>query len=142
MGVQAVNTSQLDPVPADIRIPFAHGFPTALVRRAVDAALQAWSLSHRADDVLLVTTELVQNVTRHTASGGELRLTLRPDGILIEVADTSPEPPVLVDSDPRVIGGRGLLILGALTSRWGCRAVSRGRHRKIVWAELALGPAA
>jgi anti-sigma regulatory factor (Ser/Thr protein kinase) len=137
MGGQAVDAAQFDPVPDDIRIPFPHGFPTALARRAVDAALQAWSVSHRADDILLVTTELVQNVTRHTASGGELHLALRPDGILIEVADTSPEPPVLLDSDPRVIGGRGLHILAALTSRWGCRVVSRGRHRKIVWAELA-----
>jgi hypothetical protein len=148
VGGSVVNASEFDrgsvmpvPVPHDIRLPFPHGFPTALARRAAAGALQAWRLSHRADDVLLVTTELVQNVTRHTTSGGELLVALRADGILIEVADTSPQPPVLRIRDPRGVGGRGLLILAAVTRRWGCRPVSwSGHHGKIVWAEIALNP--
>jgi hypothetical protein len=147
MGVQVVNASDFDgggvqPFPDDIHLPFPHGFPTALARRAAAGALQAWNLSHRADDILIVTTELVQNVTRHTTSGGELFLALRPDDILIEVADTSPKPPVLRPRDPRRIGGRGLLILASVARRWGCRPVSWAGHRgKIVWAEVALNPA-
>jgi hypothetical protein len=127
--------------PDYIRLEFPHGFPAAPARRAAAAALRAWNMSHRADDVLLVTTELVQNVSLHTTGGGELHVALRPNGILIEVADTSPQPPVLRAHDPRGLGGRGLLILAAVARRWGCRPVSWAGHRgKVVWAEIAFTP--
>lgn len=67
----------------DIRLPLDHGMPTSRARRLAERALRGWNLSDRADDVLLVTTELVQNVTKHTDDGGELRLRLDGDAILV-----------------------------------------------------------
>lgn len=121
----------------DIRLPFTHDTPTSTARRACQRALNDWELSERADDVLLVTSELVQNVAQHTDDGGELRLALHDDTILIEVTDTNPQPPRLQHLDLCKPGGRGLLLIAATACRWGTRpAAWAGRTGKVVWAEL------
>jgi hypothetical protein len=125
--------------PREVRLQIPHGFPAALARRAARAALRAWNLADRVDDVLLVTSELVQNVTQHTTDGGELRLTLLGDGIRVEVIDTNPEVPVLRGHDPRSLGGRGLRIVAAVARSWGFRPLTwAGRDGKVVWVELSL----
>lgn len=126
------------------RLQITHGTPAALARRTVRRVLDAWNLRSRdqVDDVLLVTTELVQNVVQHTSDGGELRLTLRRSSILIEVRDTSPELPEAGPQQTHSPRGRGLLLVGAIARRWGARpAAWAGRAGKVVWAELALVPA-
>jgi hypothetical protein len=120
-------------------VDLAHGVPAARVRLAVHRVLQAWELSHHADDVLLVTTELVQNVNQHTTGGCELRLAVLPDAILVEVADADPRPPVMRAHDPRSLGGRGLIIVARIARRWGWRPISWAGHPgKVIWVELAL----
>jgi anti-sigma regulatory factor (Ser/Thr protein kinase) len=122
----------------DIRLGLDHGTPAAKARRTAERALKDWNLSDRADDVLLVTTELVQNVTKHTDDGGELRMALRDDAILIEVTDTNPLPPHVQPVQPHRLGGRGLLLIASVARRWGTRpAIWAGRTGKIVWAEVA-----
>jgi anti-sigma regulatory factor (Ser/Thr protein kinase) len=122
----------------EIRLPLDHGTPASAARRTADQALQAWNLSHRRDDVLLVTTELVQNVTQHTDDGGELCLSLRPDSILIEVADTSADLPQEQAEDVRSLGGRGIRLIAAVACRWGARPTAWAGHKgKTVWAELS-----
>jgi anti-sigma regulatory factor (Ser/Thr protein kinase) len=122
----------------DIRLPLDHGTPASRARRLAERALRGWNLSDRTDDVLLVTTELVQNVTQHTDDGGELRLALSGDAILIEVTDTSPDRPSVQQSAPDRAGGRGMLLITAVARRWGSRpAAWAGRAGKTVWAELA-----
>lgn len=126
------------------RLQIAHGTPAALARRTVRRVLAAWNLRSRdqIDDVLMVTTELVQNVVQHTDDGGELRLTLRSDAILIEVRDTCPHLPAAGPPQTHTARGRGLLLVGAIARRWGARpAAWAGRAGKVVWAELALVPA-
>jgi anti-sigma regulatory factor (Ser/Thr protein kinase) len=124
-----------------VRVRFDHDVSAAVVRQAARDALDAWHAPQIVDDTLVVVTELVANVSRHTADGGELTLTLQPDAILVEVADTSPETPQLRPRDIHRAGGRGLLLVAAVTRRWGSRAVSlAGRAGKVVWAELALRP--
>jgi hypothetical protein len=118
------------------RMRFPHGFPAAPVRRAAAEMLRLWGLTHRHEVVLLVTTELVQNVTQHTTGGGELLVALQPDGILIELADSSPERPVLGRPEAHRVGGRGMLIIASVARRWGCRPA--GRAGKVVWVELAM----
>ena len=49
---------------------------------------------------LVVVTELVGNVARHTDDGGELTLTLQGDSILVEVADSSPRRRRCVPATP------------------------------------------
>jgi anti-sigma regulatory factor (Ser/Thr protein kinase) len=120
------------------RLEIAHGVPAADARRAAAGVLQAWGLSRHADDAALVITEMVQNVTVHTASACELRLTAHGDVILIEVTDNSPRPPVQRARDLRSPGGRGLHIIAAVARRWGHRPTAHtDRPGKVVWAELA-----
>ena len=121
----------------DIRVPLEHGTATSLARRLAERALRRWGLTDQADDVLLVTTELVQNVTEHTDDGGELRMAVSDDAILIEVTDTNPAPPRVRQLDPRRTGGRGMLLIASVARRWGTHpAIWAGHHGKIVWAEI------
>ncbi|MET0425142.1 MAG: alpha/beta fold hydrolase [Actinoplanes sp.] len=115
-----------------------HATPAAEARRLAEQALNDWHLTDRSDDVLLVTTELVQNVTQHTEDGGELRLRLQDDAVIVEVTDTDPRPPRLKPIAPLVPGGRGLRLVAAAARTWGSRpAAWAGRTGKIVWVEIA-----
>ncbi|WP_250036579.1 ATP-binding protein [Paractinoplanes maris] len=126
-------------VAREFRVEFVHGGKAAPIRRSVERVLREWGLSQRSEDVLLVTTELVQNVTRHTADGGELRVVLRDEILRVEVADTDPRPPMLQRPDLRGPGGRGLLIVAAVAHRWGYRpAPGAQRPGKVTWAEFQL----
>lgn len=53
-------------------------------------------------------------------------------GLLIEVGDHSTSEPRLAHSDGDDIGGRGLILVDALSSRWGCYFDSYAH--KVVWA--------
>jgi len=103
--------------------------------------LGAWGVGQHADDVTLVATELLQNAVEHTMAGCALRLRLRPDAIVVEVADTDPAPPVPRGHDPYRLDGRGLVIVAAIARHWGWRSGSfDGRSGKVVWAMLLLVP--
>jgi anti-sigma regulatory factor (Ser/Thr protein kinase) len=122
----------------DIQLTLAHDIPAARVRRECRRGLNEWDLGERADDVLLVTTELVNNVRQHTDDGGQLRLSLHNDAILIEVTDTNPRTPQPQPADAGKPGGRGLLLIAAVARRWGSRPARWAGHTgKTVWAELA-----
>lgn len=122
----------------DFQLTLARDTLASTARRVCRHALDDWGLAERADDVLLVATELVCNVARHTDDGGHLRLSLHNDAILIEVTDTNPRPPRPQAVDPARLGGRGLLLVTAVAHRWGTRpATWAGRRGKTVWAELA-----
>lgn len=124
-----------------VRFPFDHGAPAASARQAARGAFEAWKAAHLLDDALVVVTELVANVTRHTSNGGELILTLYEDVVLIEVVDASPDLPTLRSPDLRRPDGRGLLIVAAMARTWGSRSTSWSGHAgKVVWAEFARGP--
>jgi hypothetical protein len=125
-----------------VRLRFDHDVSAAALRQSARDALEAWRAPQVLDVTLIVVTELVGNVARHTDDGGELTLTLQRDSILVEVADSSPETPTMRPRDTRRVGGRGLQLVAAMTRRWGARASSwAGRAGKVVWAELALHPA-
>jgi hypothetical protein len=115
------------------RLSFEHVVDSATMRQSVRRLLTAWGMSALAEDALLVITELVQNVEQHTAHGGELVVSRRGDAALIEVFDGDPALPTVRRPDPRRLGGRGLLIVSAMSSTWGARHLDRG---KVVWAEL------
>jgi anti-sigma regulatory factor (Ser/Thr protein kinase) len=86
-----------------------------------------------ADDVLVVTSELVTNVILHTLDGGVLRLwDPRPDvPFRLEVHDTDGGTPAIVADRP--VGGYGLRIVDALADTWGVGLLPTG---KFVWAEF------
>jgi anti-sigma regulatory factor (Ser/Thr protein kinase) len=127
---------------SSVRLRFEHSAPAASARSTARRALEAWKATQVLDDLLLVVTELVQNVSRHTSNGGELVLSLHGDTILVEVRDASPVLPHMCKQDPRRVGGRGLPVVAAVARRWGARTSSwAGRAGKVVWAELAVCPA-
>ena len=98
-------------------------------------ALADWRLAgtERADDVLLCVSELVTNAVVHgVPPGRQLRLLLRYDGrvLRVEVHDSGGGVPRVVhDGDE---GGRGLLLVAALSDGWGVRERELG---KAVWCE-------
>lgn len=120
-----------------LRADFQHGEPAAPLRRRVQVVLtelfgaaadDAWS-----DDVLITVSELVQNVGQHTGGGGRLTVSLTGGGVLVEVADDATAAPHLRHPDTRHAGGRGLLLIDAMSASWGTRVQD---HGKTVWALL------
>ncbi|MBD3008636.1 ATP-binding protein [Streptomyces sp. 5-10] len=121
-----------------MRLP-ATASSVSTVRAAVRERLGAWGVSAAVcDDALLVVSELVTNVITHTVSDHlECRLSLRAELLRLEVEDeirahTLPAPRT---PDPDEHCGRGLLLVGAVSSAWGVTDAPHGAGR-IVWAEL------
>ncbi|MGM1062015.1 ATP-binding protein [Saccharothrix sp. Mg75] len=91
------------------------------------------------DDLLLVVTELVGNAHDHARGPTVLRLlrNLGPlDRVRIEVDDPSSRPPVPGRSRLAGTRGRGLVLVGELSHRWGWNPTPTG---KTVWATVACG---
>ena len=90
-------------------------------------------------DVQLLVSELVTNSVRHSGSDEPIRLRAwaKANTLKVEIVDGGfgfePAGPGAAGADE---GGRGLMILEALTERWGvaCDATTR------VWFELAQRP--
>ena len=94
---------------------------------ALASAPVSWQEPEQVEDTQLVITELVQNVVQHTGDGGVLALSLRVDGVLVEVTDRSVDMPEMLDPDARRIGGRGLLVVAAVSRSWGGATGSGGQ---------------
>ncbi|MGO4754054.1 SpoIIE family protein phosphatase, partial [Streptomyces sp. 2MCAF27] len=105
-------------------------------RRFTGRTLRSWGVSKEADMVLLVVSELVTNALVHTQGPVRLDLTLAGDRLRVAVSDSSPRAPakpVLVDWEST--GGRGLLLVEAMSTTWGSVPVSGGKQ---VWSEVVV----
>jgi CheY-like chemotaxis protein/anti-sigma regulatory factor (Ser/Thr protein kinase) len=100
------------------------------------AALAEWGVNDIVDDVLLVVTELVNNAVTHANSDCELRLSVSPLSLRIEVIDQGPGTPDPLPPSTTRNHGRGLHLVDALTAAWGFEPMEGG---KVVWAELLRG---
>ncbi|MEW2248446.1 ATP-binding protein [Streptomyces sp. NPDC006975] len=116
-----------------------------LARRLAAHQLDAWGVPHgttASDTLVLIVAELAANAVRHGCVPGRdfaLRLVHRPAAavVRVEVSDTHPALPVRLAPAPAdADGGRGLLMVDALASRWGVS--ERIGPGKTVWAELDL----
>ncbi|MFF9623469.1 SpoIIE family protein phosphatase [Streptomyces griseosporeus] len=116
------------------RVPQAVGQARRFTRRT----LRSWDVPERdRDAVLLVVSELVTNALVHTDGRIRLDLTLVNHRLRVAVADASPRSPVKPTSIGwEATGGRGILLVEALSDSWGTVPVSGGKQ---VWSELALG---
>jgi anti-sigma regulatory factor (Ser/Thr protein kinase) len=140
----------------DLRITMpASAAAPGFARTLMEQRLNKWGYSHILDDALLVTVEMVTNAAK-ARPGKEITLLCRWEehAVLVEVWDSSPEPPVLppaieLTADDLDLseagfdtnGGRGLHIVQALATDWGHRfdpiEPATGRsHGKWVWARL------
>lgn len=100
-----------------------------LARYIALTQLHTWGILHGtdvSDAVALIVAELAANAVTHGRVPGrdfELRLSLVPGNVRVEVSDTRTEPrppaPGAV-SAPRPLdeAGRGLLLVDALAARW------------------------
>jgi anti-sigma regulatory factor (Ser/Thr protein kinase) len=102
-------------------------------RRQTRAVLEAWLLpSDSIDTAELLVSELVTNATKFSSEtqaperyldlekAERICLTLRllRDRLIIEVTDSDPSPPVLTEAGLDAEGGRGLMLVDALSKEW------------------------
>ncbi|GAB2782984.1 hypothetical protein GCM10027073_14610 [Streptomyces chlorus] len=112
------------------RVPQAVGH----ARRFTWRTLRSWGVTQDLDTALLVVFELVTNALVHTEGQVRLDLTLLGDRLRLAVADASPRGPAKPSSIGwEATGGRGILLVEALSAAWGTLPVSGGKQ---VWAEL------
>ena len=112
-----------------------------LARRLAGERLDAWGILYgsNAHDVLtLIVAELSANAVRHgRVPGRDFRLRLSAEGApLVEVTDSRGESiPALAEPSNDLDGRRGLLLVAALTDRWGWYPYI-DEPGKTVWAVL------
>lgn len=120
------------------RADFAMGEHSARhLRRILRLYLDGWGLAAVADDAELALTELIANVVRHVPGRRCQTFIFRlpgGEGVRVEVADGCPKLPVVVEGDALDEGGRGLLLVDAVTDKWGVE-MRRDGGGKAVWFE-------
>lgn len=115
------------------RVPQAVGHARRFTRRT----LRSWNVTGDAQDaVLLIVSELVTNALVHTDGRVRLDLTLVNHRLRVAVADSSPRTPIKPTSIGwEATGGRGILLVEAMSAAWGSLPVSGGKQ---VWSEVTL----
>ncbi|MEW1642029.1 MULTISPECIES: ATP-binding protein [unclassified Streptomyces] len=110
------------------------------IRRIVRSFLLEWGTPELSDAVELAVTELIANVVRHVPDRRcGLFLLRRPAGVRVEVSDSSPQLPDLhAEFDAESENGRGLVLLDAMTDKWGVTRAAEGG--KAVWFECSRTP--
>jgi hypothetical protein len=125
-------------------------------RRFIEAQLRKWQRDEATDTVDLVASELLTNAVKATGvveirhgfppprsaavPSVAVRLWLSRSSVFIDVWDIDPAPPVPVLGGELDEGGRGLILVTALTRGWGHYASHAAG--KVVWAEVAVRPEA
>ncbi|MFH9663278.1 ATP-binding protein [Streptomyces sp. NPDC017248] len=111
-------------------------------RQLTEWSLKCWGLASwgRSQDLSLCVSELATNALVHGVPAGRgFLLRLRYDGHLVraEVHDSGPGTPRAAEEPggPESEGGRGLLLVAALSDKWGVGERAPG---KIVWCEFAV----
>ncbi|MGW6908222.1 ATP-binding protein [Streptomyces sp. NPDC054940] len=109
------------------------------IRTIARSLLDEWGMRDLTDAVELGVTELVANVVRHVPDRRcEVLMQRQTRGVRVEVADGFGQLPAFPEqSGPDDEGGRGLVLLDAVSDKWGVDPVPRGG--KVVWFETWCG---
>ncbi len=103
-------------------------------RRLVADAMRRWGHARsRVADAELVATELAANAIVHARM--PFRVSVHRYGPVVRIAvhDRARPLPALLEPDPQRMTGRGVLLVNAVSRRWGVEVTADG---KSVWAEL------
>ncbi|MEU0003603.1 ATP-binding protein [Streptomyces sp. NPDC006314] len=110
----------------------------AVARQIVREACAEWGMDQDAAETgALLISEIVTNAVRHGHSHSVRVIAEQPrrDRLRVAVVDKSRRMPELHIVGPDAIGGRGLLLVEALSDRWGTDLLPWGKR---VWAEIAI----
>jgi anti-sigma regulatory factor (Ser/Thr protein kinase) len=103
--------------------------------------LREWQLSVLSDTAELIVSELITNAMLASHRLGRpfigLTLTLDHCELAISVRDYCPSVPEPANASHDDENGRGLLLVEAVSSRWGCYTFEDGTPGKVVWAVLS-----
>jgi anti-anti-sigma factor len=125
----------------ELELPRDPGAPRAAreeLRRALELEMAELELS----TALLLTSELVTNAVLHPDPSRQepisVRITSYPQRLRVEITDRGPGfDPDNRPSRPPELGGRGLLVVDRLASRWGTAHITvEGEPRFAVWYEM------
>ncbi|MDQ1511624.1 MAG: hypothetical protein QOG50_3468 [Actinomycetota bacterium] len=104
-------------------------------RRFVAKTLREWNVDEDTiEPVMLVANELVANAIVHAHSAPVLSLEDAGPDLLLRVADEGRNLPIARRATPADDGGRGLMLVEALSDCWGVDASESG---KSIWATFA-----
>jgi anti-sigma regulatory factor (Ser/Thr protein kinase) len=122
---------------SEVFVPVAQA--VRATRRFVFGTLDAWGLQELQWDAALVVSELANNAVRHGASPFRVLVTRAGGGVRIGIHDVAPGRPLQRSAAIEDVDGRGMAIIEALSTGWGCERLSDG---KFTWADLAAAPVA
>ncbi|MGR8010722.1 ATP-binding protein [Streptomyces hypolithicus] len=128
---------------AGYRAEFAMGEHSARhLRRILRLYLTGWGLLDVAAAAELALTELIANAVRHVPGRRcRTRILLRAGGVRVEVADGCPQLPLPAAGDDLAEGGRGLLLVDAVTHEWGVEPRPDGSGTTVWFECLSSGKA-
>jgi anti-sigma regulatory factor (Ser/Thr protein kinase) len=102
-------------------------------RSFVGESVAAWTIGASSEDVCLVTSELVANAVGHARTPFTVGVSWTGKIVLIEVTDGSKVFSLRRHHMSGPPGGLGLVLVQAVSLRWGCDLTREG---KTVWAVL------
>lgn len=117
-----------------VYLPTPESVPAA--RHFVVDVLRAWGHEALSADAALIVSELATNALHHAGSPFRAVVDRRRGGVRIGVEDATRTPLERREATGDDISGRGVVIVEALSRRWGYSPLPGG---KVVWAELSLG---
>lgn len=116
----------------------ADAYAARSARQVIDDMCRRWQLTELREQALVVVSELVNNAAEHGRAPIELRSTIHPRALRIEVTDQGNAMPNNHHTPPDDALHNGLRLVDALARNWGTVSTTRG---KTVWADLLIHPA-
>lgn len=102
-------------------------------REFVSDALREWGYDDAVEDAKLVVTELAANAMQHGRSDYTVALSRHEGQVVLTVGDSGAGGPRVEELTPAGSSGRGMALVEAMSTGWGCLKAPVG---KLVWASL------
>ncbi|MFD0318502.1 ATP-binding SpoIIE family protein phosphatase [Streptomyces flavalbus] len=129
--------AQLPAAPVDSAVTDLPAVPSSVPegRAFLHKTLSAWDCTAKADDALLLLSEILTNAVQHAEGPIGLRACRSLTELTVEVADLSSHLPQPRLAEKDAESGRGLLLVRSLADSWGVRPTDEG---KTTWFTLRL----